>query len=247
MTITKLLKNQFLIFFLMLIFSVFEVNAQVGIRTYFDVGENAVSEGHFLKSAIRGEISLNEYEIESGLQFDLLSSNPNMLSGFDVLGRRKFTVKEFPFDVKLFFLLNRYSDLLNEINWGVRAGTKHFIHWELELGSNSKSYLINKKARERNNIDKAESVVTEAIDLTYLVAYFLKPHENDWNVGLSLTNVDYFLFNQSTNPSFNLLTYYKPCENLKVDLRACYLPVGVFNIYTSYFGYYFRGGVTWEI
>jgi hypothetical protein len=228
-------------------FSVLSINAQLGVQSYLDAGKNNVSEGVYLKSALRADYGLEDYHFETGIQFDLIHNNPKVLSAFDFVGGRNLAIKEFPIDVKAFFLLNRFSDLLHEINWGLRAGTIKFEHWNLELGTNSKTYVINRGVRERFGLENSRNRVTEALDLTYLVTYLLMPHENDWNVGLSLTNVDYFLVNQSTNPSFKLLSYYKPIPKLTVNLSARYHQAAIFNIYSSHFGFIIRGGARWEI
>jgi hypothetical protein len=40
---------------------------------------------------------------------------------------------------------------------------------------------------------------------------------------------------------------YKPKSNLTLYLDTWYKQSGVFNINANYFGYFFRGGVKWDI
>ena len=42
----------------------------------------------------------------------------------------------------------------------------------------------------------------------YSFSYFLKPTDENWNVGLSVTNIDHFVINQETNPVMNLCGLY---------------------------------------
>lgn len=73
------------------------------------------------------------------------------------------------------------------------------------------------------------------------------PHNHNWNLGLTITNIDYYTINQSTNPIFNLQMKYDLKPNLSVRIDSWYKQAGIFNIYANYFGYFFRGGVKWEI
>jgi len=227
--------------------SVKGINAQIKLQSYIDIGENNVSEGVFIKNVYRSSYQYQKYNVEAGMQFDLQSNNPNTLTGFDIIGSREFSIKDFPFDVKGFFILNRFSDLLYETNWGVRIETRKLGHFLFELGTNFKTYTINSAAREEYNINKSDSKLRENFNLMYMITAYLKPHNNDWNVGLSFTNVDYYIINQSTNPVFNLQMTYKLKSNLTLYLDTWYKQAGIFNINANYFGYFFRGGIKWEI
>jgi hypothetical protein len=219
----------------------------VQFQTYADVGSNNVSEGTFIKNSYRAHYQYQKYSLESGLQFDWLSNNPNTLSGFDLLGAREFSIKNFPFDVQGFFMLNRFSDLACETNWGIKAETHKFDHFRIVLGTNFKSYKINSDARETYNISKSDSKLTENFNLLYRASVYLKPHAHHWNLGLSITNIDYYIINQSTNPVFNIQGLYKAKPKLNLFMEAWYKQAGMLNISANYFGYFFRGGVTWEI
>lgn len=231
----------------LLLFVIIEANAQVQIQSYFDIGSNNVSDGSFVKNVFRGNYQYQKYKIESGLQFDWRSNNPNTLTGFDVIGSREFAVKEFPFDVKGYFMLNRFSDIAHETNWGIKLETRKLEHFLFALGTNFKSYKINSDAREEYNIDKQNSKLNENFNLIYLVSAYLKPHTHNWNIGLSLTNTDYYVINQSTNPIFNLQATYKVKPKLNLFMETWYKQAGMLNINANYFGYFFRGGITWKI
>ena len=227
--------------------SVNVINAQMNLQSYIDIGENNVSEGVFIKNVYRGCYQYQKYSVEAGMQFDIISNNPNTLTGLDIIGTREFFVKDFPFDVKGFFMLNRFSDLLYETNWGVRIETRKFEHFLFELGTNFRTYIINSAAREEYNINRANSKLNENVNLMYLITGYLKPHGNDWNIGLSITNIDYYVINQITNPVFNVQMNYKLKPNLALYMEAWYKQAGMFNINANYFGYFFRGGIKWNV
>lgn len=230
-----------------MLIAISEARAQVQLETYFDVGSNNVSEGVFIKNVYRGNYQYQKYSIESGLQFDWLSNNPNTLTGFDIIGSREFSVNNFPFDVKGFFMLNRFSDIAHETNWGVQLETKKLDHFIFALGTNFKSYKINSNAREDYNISKSNSTLDENFNLIYLLSAYLKPHNYNWNIGVSITNIDYYIINQSTNPVFNLQGKCKVKTQLNLFIEAWYKQAGILNINANYFGYFFRGGIKWEI
>jgi len=240
-------KFKYLIPIFIILVSVNGINAQIELHSYIDIGENNVSEGIFIKNAYRGSYQYQKYDIEAGLQFDLKSNNPNIPTGIDIIGLREFSVKDFPFNIKGIFILNRFSDLLYETNWGVRVETRKYEHFLFELGTNFKTYTINSAAREEYNINKSDSKLHENFNLVYVLTAYFKPHDNGWNVGLSCTNIDYYIINQSTNPVFNLQMRYKLKSNTTLYLESWYKQAGIFNIYANYFGYFFRGGIKWEI
>lgn len=240
-------KLKYLLSVFILIATVKGLDAQITLQSHIDIGENNVSEGVFVKNSLRGSYVFQNYSVEAGMQFDLHSNNPNVLTGFDIIGLREFSIKDFPFDVKGFFFLNRFSDVLYETNWGFRIETRKLRHFLFELGTDFRTNTINKTAREEYDILKSDSKIRENFNLIYVFTAYLKPRVNDWNVGLSVTNIDYYLVNQSTNPVFNLQATWRLKSKLTLYLETWYKQAGIFNINADYFGYFFRGGVKWEI
>ena len=106
---------------------------------------------------------------------------------------------------------------------------------------------MNSSALEEYDIEDSDKKFRENFNMIYMATAYLKPHENSWNVGLSCTNIDYFIINQSTNPVFNIQMLYKPNSNLTIRLDTWYKQAGILNINANHFAYFFRGGITWEI
>lgn len=228
-----------------MLISVNGTNGQVKLQSYLDIGEDNASEGVFIKNVYRGSYQYQKYNIEAGIQFDLQSNCPNIITGIDIIGSKEFSIKDFPFDIKGFFIKNRFSDILNETDWGFRIGTRKFEHFLFELGTDFKTYKISSAAGDEYNINKSNRSLHEHFTLLYLITAYLKPQNNDWNVGLSCTNVDYYIINQATNPVFNLQMIYNPKPNLTLFLESWYVQAGILNMSANYFGYFFRGGIRW--
>ena len=240
-------KLKYLLLIMILLTSANGIRAQIILQTYIDIGKNNASEGVFIKDVYRGSYQYQKFNVEAGMQLDLISNNPNTFTGFDIIGLRRFSIGDFPVDIKGFYMLNRFSSLLYETNWGIRIETRKFEHFLFELGTNNKTYAINSTARGDYDIEKSDSKLREYFNLMYTISAYLKPHTNKWNVGLSCTNVDYYIINQSTNPVFNLQMRYKLKSKLTLYLDTWYKQAGMLNLNANHFGYFFRGGIKWEI
>ena len=223
------------------------VNAQFAIHPYIDVGDHNASEGGYVRNAVRANYPFQKYFFAGGLQFDIISANTNTLTGVDFLAGRNFIVQNTPFYVNGFWMLNRFSDLMYETNWGGRIGSQKLPHFLVEFGVNFKTYRINSSARDQFGIPKSDSRLSENFNLTYQMAYYVKPHSSDWNIRLLCANVDYYLINQSTNPLFSLQGWCKITPRLTICADTWYKQAGVFNFYANYFGYFFRGGIKLEL
>jgi hypothetical protein len=232
---------------LAIITSFSEVFAQESIQAHLNIGENNVSEGIYIKNIYRSSYQYSKYKLDAGIQLDILSHNPNALTGFDLIGSREFLIKNFFFEVKGYFMLNRFSDLMHETNWGLRIATKNLKYFLFELGTNSRTYALNTSFIKEYNISKSNSKLNENFNLTYVFTAYLKPQDYSWNVGFSCTNVDYYVINQSTNPVFKMQILHKLRSNLLLNFSVWYKQAGIFNINANYFGYFFRGGITWKI
>ncbi len=243
----KINKIKYLVLIFILLISLNEIKAQLVFHSYFDAGTNNVSGVGFFKNVYRGIYQYKRLNVIAGLQYDMVNNNTNTFTGVDIETSWRFNIKKFHFDLKGYYLLNKFSDISYETNWGIRMETKKFKHFLFALGLNNKTYAINSIARERYNIDKGHSKIHEYLNLTYLITVYIKPQSSKWNIGLSCTNIDYFVIDQPTNPVFNLQSKYKYNSNLEFFLDLWYKHAGMLNINANYFGYFFRGGIKWEI
>lgn len=212
---------------------------------HFDTGENNVSNGLFIKTAGFGAYRSGKTKITGGCQFDLKSINANILSGSAITVAREFSIKGFPFEIKGFNVYNKYSELLYDLNWGILINIKR-NHFTYQIGTDFRTYGYTKHAIKEYGIE-SQNKIHENWNLIYLVGYNLKPLDFKWNVGLLLTDIDYFIIEQETNPMFNLHARYKVAPPVTLYFESWYKSSGALNLSVNYFGFFIRTGVIWEI
>jgi hypothetical protein len=222
----------------------FRLLAQPGLTAFTDFGESNVSRGLYVRSAINGHYTFGKNSVETGALFYLKNNIINGLSAYDLNVSRNLVIKGRTFQVNGFCLLTNFSEILRETNFGSTLKMRH-NHFEIAIGTNFRTYAFSNKAIKEYGIDKNASKIHEKFNFMYSFAYYLKPTDNKWNVGLSMTNIDYFIINQETNPTFNLLGSYKLYKPVSAFMQVCYKRAGAMNLAVNYFGYFIRTGITW--
>jgi len=216
-------------------------DAQFQVSTYFDVGSNNVSEGLFLNSAGIGNYTFGENKIELGAQLNLISPYAPLFSGTNMTYSRNISIKNFEFELKALFLYEKFAMDLHEFDWGL-IFCKTYDHFKFSLGTSFRTYLIT--ADESSGTD---NTLHENWNTIYSASYFLNPSDKDWNLGITLSNIDYFLINQETNPIINIHANYKISEPFLIYAEAWYKSSGALNLSVNYFGFFFRTGLIWKI
>lgn len=241
----KINKNGFFIGMLLAIFTSVEMHAQGLLSTYIDAGENNISEGLYIKTALFGQYHFVKTRIEGGIQLDVKSANSNFLTGISLKASQEFVIKEFPFEVQGLFMYTPFSDVIHESNWGMLINIER-SHFNFQLGTNFRTYRITQKAAENYDINSSRSL-HENWNLMYLVGYDLKPEDHTWNIGVSITNIDHFLINQETNPMLKFRGKYAISTPLTIYAESWYKSAGSLNISANYFGFFFRTGLIWKL
>lgn len=233
----------FPIFFLILLFSA-KVQAQLLFSTYFDTGNNNISNGLYIKSSTSGSYQINKYRVKGGIQFDLKNAGSGFHSGTNLLVAKEFYIREFHFEAQGLILYNTFSPLIHELNRGVliKIPRKHFNY---KFGTEFRTYHITNRAKNDYNITSNKKL-NENRNLIYLIKYSLNPPEHKWNVSASVTNIDHFLINQETNPMINVEGRYEVSSLLTLFGESWYKSAGSLNISSNYFGFFFRTGIIWE-
>jgi len=219
---------KYILIFLPAFMLVASANAQLNAGAYLDAGKINTYDGAVVKTALLADYQIGKVSMATGGQFDLAGTSPNVFTGFYFQGAYEFAIKKFPLDVQGLFLLNPYSDIIHE--WNI----------------NFRKYYITGKAQDEYEIEENNSVF-EKWNLMYLLGYMLKPRDHHWNVGVTVTNVDYFLINQETNPMINLRGSCAISDPFSIYLETWYKSAGTFNISANTFGYFFRTGVIWKL
>jgi hypothetical protein len=219
--------------------------AQVHLSTYIDAGKINISEWGVVKTALMADYRVKKLTISTGGQLELAGPSPNAFTGFYLKGGYGFAIKNFPFDVQGIFLLNPYSEIIHEWNLGLQANVEK-PHFTWKLGTGFRKYYITDQAREDYDIEESSSLY-EKWNLLYEITYTLKPRDHIWNAGISITNLDYFLINQETNPMIYIRGSWNFSTPFTLYAEAWYKSAGTFNISANSFGYFFRTGLIWKL
>ena len=239
----RLSKFPTVILFILLL--TFRANGQIQISTYLDAGRINVSEEGVVKTAVLADYHIGKIALYTGGQLEFQGPSPNEFTGFYLKGGYEVSAKKFPFDVQGLFLLNPYSDIIHEWSLGLLLNAEQ-PHFTYKLGTNFRKYYITNKAKNEYDIGDNSSLF-EKWNVMYLLGYRLKPRDHHWNAGITVTNIDYFLINQETNPMIYLRGSYAISDPFSVYLETWYKSAGTFNIGANTFGYFFRAGVIWSL
>jgi hypothetical protein len=221
------------------------LNAQIDFITQFDIGENNVSEGVYVRNSDFAAYSFGKMNVTAGIQLDIKSAAEKVITGTALRVGRDFQIKEFPFQIEAHTIYNPFSDWVHEFNWGVLAKIQ-LRHFTFKLGTSFRTYSLTEMAKGYTGPD-SNNKLHENWNMMYLVQYNLKPVDHKWNVGIAITDIDYFLINQEVNPLFNLSGNYKLSESFTLFAETWYKAAGFSNISVNYFGFFVRTGVIWKI
>ena len=219
--------------------------AQLRFSAFSDVGKTNVSEGTYLTSSAIGAYKTGKTEFMAGSQLNVKYNDKKALGGFFLSAAHDLQIKNFPFEVKGFFVYNPFSDVARESNYGLLTKVTRG-HLTCQLGTNFRHFYISNQAVETYGIESNKSMV-EKWNLMYSIRYGLKPEDHVWNIGISITNIDYFLINQETNPMISLNGKYRLKDNLELLTEIWYKGAGSLNISANHFGYFVRTGLVWKL
>ena len=236
--------SYFLISFICFIQQI-NLSAQYQTTFYADIGQTVVSDGLLLKIADLTSYQFGKNKLEAGLQIDILSNSDRFFSGYNIQVSREWTIKSFPLETQAFFILTPFSDILHETNWGILLGINR-NHYAIKIGTNFRTYAYNHKAIDTYSFE-TDTRMHENWNLMYSFNGYIKPIDNIWNIGLSLTDIDNFIINQETNPIINLQFTYRFKPSLKLYLESWYKNAGALNMNVNYFGFFIRSGIIWDI
>jgi hypothetical protein len=119
-------------------------------------------------------------------------------------------------------------------------------HFEFILGLNYNNYKFSDKAVHQYKISEEAVTLRETYNLLYSFKYSLKPLKHFWNLSLALTDMDYFLINQGTNPLIKLRGHYNISRHLSLNTEASYKPAGFSNLAMANFGFTLKTGIIWN-
>jgi hypothetical protein len=80
----------------------------------------------------------------------------------------------------------------------------------------------------------------------YSISYNIRTEVSRWNTGITVTNTDYFLINQETNPYMNIHGSFRASSPVCLFSEVWYKNAGLLNMSPNYFGFAIRGGIEWN-
>ena len=234
-----------IIFFILLSLSCYNLNAQIQLSAYSDVGHSNISDGVYLKTAADISYKYRRFELQSGFQNDLISNNTTLFSGFKLNVSHFFRFKQKDYSAKLFFISTTLSDFILETNYGILLSTEK-DHFNFKIGTGFKNIGFTKNAIAEKGINTNGSV-QEIFNPLYHFSYTLNKPAKAWNIGIGVTNIDQYIVNQATNPMTTVFGHYKLNESVRLTAEIWYKTAGAFNLHVNYFGLFFRPGIIWEL
>ena len=219
--------------------------AQSGLTVYTDAGKNNVSDGLFFKTAALWHYTFGNNKVEAGFEINLKNINNLLFSGFTINASRDLEIKGIPLELQGFYTLTRNPGFLRETNWGTLLKLR-YNHFETRIGTNFRTYAFRDQVIKDFGIDKNAVRILENFNLMYSFTYYVKKDDRQWNAGLSITNIDFFIINQETNPIISLRGLYNPDSQVRLYTEVWYKTAGASNLNINYFGIYFRTGIIWN-
>lgn len=230
----KLQKKALIILFF--IFSL-ESIAQTYISFHSDLGSTQSSEGIYLKSSIQGQYEYKKYILSTGIENSIIGANPKFISGVFVNAGRKFQLKSSPIKLYAFYLWNNPGEFIREHNCGV-IGDVYLKRFNVKIGTHFRTLYYK---------GLLSSSLHENWNILYDFNYNIKKETKPWNAGIGITNIDFFLLNQETNPNFYLKGTYNIKNQLSVFIENRYKSSGSLNASVHYYGFFVRTGIKWLI
>lgn len=222
-------------------------NGQLKQSVYMDAGSSTVSNGLFARPALTTSYGFNSFYGSTGFQWTFSSAERNALSGWFINGGSKFTVREIPFSAHLFYLVNPYTKSIRESNFG-GAINHELSRFDIHFGYHIRRYRLNESAIEQGERLSGPALsIWEYRNFIYRGTLHLKKRNAPWNLLVSVTNYDYFLLQQETNPMVSLAGYFRISDAVKIQSSLWYQGSGMSNIHSNHFGFYFRTGIVWQV
>ena len=212
-----------------------------------DAGSSTVSDGAFLRPAVMAAYRFDKFSVGTGFQWTFSSAERKVLSGGFISGSSDFKVREFPLSADLFVRRNPFSDVVRETLFGTVLKHER-SRLDIHFGYHMRRYRLNESAIEQGDLLSGPALaIWEYRNFMYRGTLRLNEQDAQWNLSVSVTNFDYFLIQQETNPMFNFAGYFRISDAVKLHSSLWYQGAGMFNIHANHYGFYFRTGVVWQV
>jgi len=151
----------------------------------------------------------------------------------------KILSRNYEFRITDKFLCNNYNSWnMQEFLFftGLGATVRHF---DGMLG-------ISFRVMTRKDSYYKESIF-EPFNFQYDMGMILFTQPKRWNIRLSISNYDVFLFERAENIIFSLKGNYRFSNRFSIFCTANLRPAGNFNLTANYYSFYMQIGIQWTI
>ena len=214
--------------------------------SFVETGQNNIYNKGYFSQSIFPSYDFKKNSLDAGVLWTFGGQREKNFAGYSLKATHGFTLLKQSFAISGFYLWEPFSTELREINWGVIL-TCDLPHFQLALGNNYRTYRFGKAYIPSNEVMSGKYRIVEPGNLIYLFQYLLNKKEEPWNLTISLTNNDYFIIEQETNPIVIVKGVYRINENIGSFLDLGYKSAGLLNLKVNHFGYFFRLGIKWNI
>lgn len=218
---------------------------QFSFSLFGDAGKNSLTKGVYIKPAMIAKYSRAGYTASTGVQWTFSRADRKIFSGWQAAIGKKYSIRDFPFKVNLFSVVNPYSDLVKEINVCLLL-EHHRDHLRIELGNAIRVYGLKRKAFTATGADPDPALrIVEYRNFIYYFTGYLNNMDCKWNIGAGISNFDNFRVQQETNPMFMVTGYTGLLTGLSLNAELWLQGAGMTNFSAEIFGFYGRIGLRW--
>lgn len=223
------------------------LDAQITHHIYADAGSSTVSSGLYIGPAFLVSHQYGDFYGGTGFRWVIPAEGRNSFSGWHIAGGKDFTVKDIDLSATIFYLRNPYSDLLAENNAGILLRHER-THLAIHAGYHMRSFRLSAKNTMAVDLPGFDDrTIREYRNFLYRGTLRMKDPSAPWNLSASVTNYDWFLLQQETNPMFVLEGTCRITDALELNASFWYRGAGMLNLHFNHFGYHFRTGIVWRL
>jgi hypothetical protein len=220
--------------------------SQPSVMSFVEAGQNNIYDKGYFSFSISPSYTLHNDFFSAGVLFTAGGQRENNLGGCYLDYARSFSIFNQAFSVSGFYLWVPFSNELRETDWGITLSCK-LPHFRFTLGNNYRTYRFSRAYIRSDESTTGAYRITEPGNLIYSFRYNLRNEEEPWNLMFSVTNNDYYLFEQETNPMVILNGSCRIADNLTSFIDLGYKSAGLLCIKVDYFGCFLRFGIKWDI
>jgi len=221
-------------------------SSQPSIKSFVEAGQNNIYNKGYFSYSVFPSYDLKNDSFDAGILLSFGGDRETNFGGYSLGYTRRFSLFKQSFAISSSYFWVPFSTELRETNFCLTLNYT-LPHFSFTLGNNYRTYRFSKAYIRSDENPSGNYRIIEPGNLIYTFQYRLNREEKPWNLMFSVTNNDYFIIEQETNPLIFLKGTYQFRENLSSFLDIGYKSAGLLVIKVDYFGYLIRLGIKWDI